>query len=669
MVQKYTSPVRVYKCPFELVMKAYQMRFPTCDMIPIFLGCDITEQKEASDGSTIVTNRKCKINFEAPYILRKLSGVQYLYFMQSNALDRKNRTLDITAVNESFSSRIKIIENCRYSVHPNNDQYTCFEQNAELDIISFFGFEKMCEKLAMKQYLLNIKKGKEIIEHYIDVLAKQGITQVPIWIPFKIKVDSLKNNDDEGIHSDIQTITSNMDTINTQNKSSMDTVNTHILDTDYIKKRLGNLSLSEESSLVQFIDMVKHSHPGKCPKETNLLRFLKANSYNVDKSFEVLTKSLIWRKLHGIDQMLLTYKVNPILEKFFSGCWHFNDKEGRPIYILRLGNLDLKGIVKSVGLDEITKYFIYTIEEGIRRAESASENLSKPVTNNLLIIDCDNLSMRNLWKPIINYISDILQTIQNNYPEMLHRVYFLRVPRLFPILWSFMELFIDADTFAKFYVSSGDDHTHPSNGLAKFIDERIMPTFIGGNCECAIPEGGIIPKSQYMGKEEYEKIQNKFRSLYKTVEIHKEGYEYILQIVDSNCMITWDFDVLKGNIIFGVYKCTNKSNNEFKDSTKSNERLNYSLIDKPTYYRHGDSVQGTRMFICPGKYVLIWDIWLKNDEHLTNSPSSSKAKIMYHTEILSDTFSNSLTSLTSSNSIFSQISQNKINLFNENNQM
>ncbi|OAF63824.1 hypothetical protein A3Q56_08468 [Intoshia linei] len=44
------------------------------------------------------------------------------------------------------------------------------------------------------------------------------------------------------------------------------------------------------------------------------------------------------------------------------------------------------------------------------------------------------------------------------------------------------------------------------------------------------------------------------------------------------------------------------------NSTKSNERLNYSLIDKPTYYRHGDSVQGTRMFICPGKYVLIWDI-------------------------------------------------------------
>jgi len=43
-------------------------------------------------------------------------------------------------------------------VHPDNPDWTCFEQDATLDIKSFFGFEAAIEKLAIKLYLQNIKK-------------------------------------------------------------------------------------------------------------------------------------------------------------------------------------------------------------------------------------------------------------------------------------------------------------------------------------------------------------------------------------------------------------------------------------------------------------------------------------------------------------------------------
>ena len=43
-------------------------------------------------------------------------------------------------------------------VHPVNPNWTCFEQDASLDIKSFFGFENTVEKIAMKQYTENIKK-------------------------------------------------------------------------------------------------------------------------------------------------------------------------------------------------------------------------------------------------------------------------------------------------------------------------------------------------------------------------------------------------------------------------------------------------------------------------------------------------------------------------------
>ena len=43
-------------------------------------------------------------------------------------------------------------------MHPENHGWTCFEQDASLDIKSFFGFENTVEKIAMKQYTHNIKK-------------------------------------------------------------------------------------------------------------------------------------------------------------------------------------------------------------------------------------------------------------------------------------------------------------------------------------------------------------------------------------------------------------------------------------------------------------------------------------------------------------------------------
>jgi hypothetical protein len=46
-------------------------------------------------------------------------------------------------------------------VHPEEPGWTCFEQQASLDVKSFFGFESTVEKVAMKQYSLNISKVRE----------------------------------------------------------------------------------------------------------------------------------------------------------------------------------------------------------------------------------------------------------------------------------------------------------------------------------------------------------------------------------------------------------------------------------------------------------------------------------------------------------------------------
>ena len=61
MVQKYQSPVRVYKYPFELVMRAYEMRFPTCDMIPIVRETEILEEVVDDVTGIHLIDRRAKV--------------------------------------------------------------------------------------------------------------------------------------------------------------------------------------------------------------------------------------------------------------------------------------------------------------------------------------------------------------------------------------------------------------------------------------------------------------------------------------------------------------------------------------------------------------------------------------------------------------------------------
>ena len=62
MVQKYQSPVRVYKYPFELVMRAYEMRFPTCDMIPIVRETEILEEVVNDETGIHMIDRRAKVS-------------------------------------------------------------------------------------------------------------------------------------------------------------------------------------------------------------------------------------------------------------------------------------------------------------------------------------------------------------------------------------------------------------------------------------------------------------------------------------------------------------------------------------------------------------------------------------------------------------------------------
>ena len=86
---------------------------------------------------------------EIPGMLRRMMGIDQIFFCQRNVLDIKERRLEITAWNESFDNRVTVKEKCVYWAEGN---ITKFSQEATLTISNFWGFESTVERLMIRQY-------------------------------------------------------------------------------------------------------------------------------------------------------------------------------------------------------------------------------------------------------------------------------------------------------------------------------------------------------------------------------------------------------------------------------------------------------------------------------------------------------------------------------------
>ncbi|KAG8535170.1 hypothetical protein GDO81_029270, partial [Engystomops pustulosus] len=119
------------------------------------------------------------------------------------------------------------------------------------------------------------------------------------------------------------------------------------------------------------------------------------------------------------------------------------------------------------------------------------------------LVDLEGLNMRHLWRPGVKALLRIIEVVEANYPETLGRLLIVRAPRVFPVLWTLVSPFINENSRRKFLIYSGNNYQGPG-GVCDYLDKEIIPDFLGGDCMCNIPEGGLVPKSLYQSDDEAE---------------------------------------------------------------------------------------------------------------------------------------------------------------------
>ncbi|KAL0710171.1 hypothetical protein Bca4012_017149 [Brassica carinata] len=186
----------------------------------------------------------------------------------------------------------------------------------------------------------------------------------------------------------------------------------------------------------------KHSLPPRHDDYHMLLRFLKTMDFNVDKTVTAWEEMLKWPiSSVELDQVTMYYPQG----------YHGVDKDGRPIYIERLGKAHPGKLMDVTTIERYLKYHVQEFEKALQQKLPACSIAAKRrVTTTTTILDADGLGMKNFSPAAANLLSSIAKVDCSYYPETLHRMFIVNAGFGFrSLIWPAAQKFLDPVTIAK----------------------------------------------------------------------------------------------------------------------------------------------------------------------------------------------------------------------------
>ncbi|KAA8523496.1 hypothetical protein F0562_009919 [Nyssa sinensis] len=222
-----------------------------------------------------------------------------------------------------------------------------------------------------------------------------------------------------------------------------------------------------------------------------LLRFLKARDFNIEKTIQMWEDMLIWRKGYGTDTILEDFEFEEMEEvlQYYPQGYHGVDREGRPVYIERLGKAHPSKLMRITTIDRYLKYHVQEFERTLHEKFPACSIAAKrQICSTTTILDVQGLGVKNFTRTATNLLAAMTKIDNSYYPETLHQMFIVNAgPAFKKMLWPAAQKFLDAKTIAKIQVLEPKSLSK----LLETIDSSQLPDFLGGSCTCSA-EGGCL---------------------------------------------------------------------------------------------------------------------------------------------------------------------------------